>query len=97
MLAKRKPGERVELPGLSTWAETVISAWQACFGLLVMAPMGGVLGFRWADMEAKLAPLGLWSADIVKGLDIVERVVVDRFKPGADSFESQADDLLETD
>jgi hypothetical protein len=97
MLAKRRPGEEVELPGLSPWCQLVIFAWQSCFGLLVMSPMGGVLGFRWADMETKLSGLGLWATDVVRGLDVIERVMVERFKPGADSFEAQADELLEAD
>lgn len=83
---------------MSPWPALVIGAWQACFGLLVIAPMGGVLGFRWADMEAKLKPLGLWTADVVRGLDVVERVVVEKFGPGSgSSFESEAEELLESD
>jgi hypothetical protein len=97
MLAKRRPGEEVELPGLSAWGHLVLGAWQSCFGLVNMSPAGGVLSFRWGDMEAKLKPLGLWTADIVKGLDIIERVVLDRFRPGAESFDAQAEELLESD
>lgn len=48
-------------------------------------------------MEARLRPEGLWTTDMVRGLSVIERVVVERFKPGADSFEAQADELLESD
>lgn len=85
------------MPDLSPWGQQAIAAWQLCFGLMVMSPAGGVLGFRWADVAAKLRPLGMWTADVVRGLDVVERVMVTRFRPGGDSFEEQAEELLESD
>ncbi len=39
---------------------------------LRLAPMGGVVGLDYAGCRAALEPSGLWTAEVIAGLQVVE-------------------------
>jgi len=76
----------------------VIGAWTRVSTQLRVG-FGGVVGLDYAGCRALLEVYGLWCPDIIRGLQVMERVLLEHSssRQRSDHFQLAADERIEAD
>lgn len=79
---------------MDSWELTILHAW-ALVRTQVRVGMAGPVGLDYAGCKAALDLDGLWTPEVFRGLQIMERVWLESMSSRSGSWEQDAEDAVE--